>query len=170
MRRFVKRFSGTVAVVAMIAIIATASVMGSTDAHAADQRPFKGHAHGVFTGPNSGSGTVIATHVGKGDVVFTDLNLDFGGGTPDGDNVCFPVIGGYQKFTAANGDEIEMNYDSGRFCVDPSTGAPVYGNFVTTVTNGTGRFDEAVGSILIDAYATEEGWASDFVGDSWIHF
>ena len=94
--------------------------------------------------------------------------------TPDGANVCFPVIGGYQKFTAASGDYIEMNYTSGRFCVDPATGAPVYGDFELTVTNGTGKFHEAVGSISIDAVAAkingELGWRSHFVGDSWIHF
>ena len=87
-KKFTNRYSGVIAVVAMIAIIAVASVAGAGDAHAADQRPFKGTASGNFTGPNSGIGTISATHIGRGDVVFTGLALKFSTPTPDGANVC----------------------------------------------------------------------------------
>jgi hypothetical protein len=168
--KFAKRVSMVVVAAAMIVIVASATGALSDEAQAAGMRPFKGSASGIFTGPDSGTGTVTATHIGKGDVVFTGLILDFGSPTPDGPNVCFPVTGGNQKFTAANGDEIETNYDSGRFCVDPSTGAPVYGNFVTSIINGSGRFDGAIGSVLIDAVATEEGWTSTFTEGSWTQY
>jgi len=173
-----KRISGVVAVVAMIAIVAVATVGGSSDAHAGDMRPFKGSANGILTGPNSGEGTVTATHIGKGTVEFSGLLLNFAAGSPDptpaGPNICFPVYGGDQTFTAANGDELNMEYRSGRFCVDMVTQLPVYGNFGTTVTNGTGRFEDAVGSIWIDAVGIDvdgnPGFVSTFVGDSWIHY
>jgi len=107
-------------------------------------------------------------------VVFSELAPNFAAPTAGGDNVCFPVVGGYQKFTAASGDYFEMNYDSGRFCVEPPKGAPVYGDFELTVSNGTDKFHEAVGSISIDAVSAEingqPGWRSRFVGDRWSNF
>jgi len=102
------------------------------------------------------------------------LALNFAAPTAGGENVCFPVVGEYQKFTATSGDYFEMNYDSGRFCVESSTDAQVYGDFELTVSNGTGKSLKAVGSIPIDAVAEEingkPGWRSRFVGDSWSHF
>jgi hypothetical protein len=173
-KKMIRRVSVAGFAVALVAIVVSATVGVSNDAHAADMRPFKGTASGIFTGPDSGSGTVSSTHIRHGDVVFTGLLLNMTAPTPDGANVCLPVYGGYQKFTASNGDYIEMDYNSGRFCVDPATGAPVYGNFETTITNGSGKFNEAVGSISIEAKAVvidgQLGWRSWFVGDSWIHY
>jgi hypothetical protein len=67
-----------------------------------------------------------------------------------------------------------MNYDLGRFCVESSTDARVYGDFELTVSNGTDKLLKAVGSISLDAVAAEindkPGWQSRFVGDSWSHF
>ena len=66
-----------------------------------------------------------------------------------------------------------MVYTSGPFCVDPATGLPVSGSFVTTVTGGTGRFEGATGEILIDAVAAvpfDGTWSSVFADGSWISY
>ena len=101
------------------------------------------------------------------------MALNFAVPTAGGENVCFPIVGEYQKLTATSGDYFEMNYDSVRFCVGSSADAPVYGDFELVVSNGTGKLLKTVGSIPIDAVAAEingkPGWRSRFFGDSWSH-
>jgi len=166
-----KRAYLAISAVAIMAVAVIASITMIDRAQASAQLPFKGEASGVFTGPDSGAGVVEATHIGEGTVVFTNLVVDQSVPPTFVDGAaCFPTTGGDQTFTAANGDELTMEYVSGPFCVDPSTGAPVKGLFVTEVTGGTGRFDDAEGQIIIDAVGTETGWASSFTNDSWIKY
>ena len=165
-----KRIYLSVTAMAIIAVAVVASITIIDRAQASAGRPFKGDASGIFTGPASGEGEVQATHIGKGTVVFADLVVDQSVPTPDGDAVCFPTTGGDQTFTAANGDELTIVYVSGPFCVNPSTGAPVKGSFVTEITGGTGRFDDAEGQIMIEAVGTATGWASHFTDESWIKY
>jgi hypothetical protein len=169
--RIVKRVTGLIAVIAMIAVVAAATIVGTNDASAADMRPFKGEVSGHFTGGDSGVGTIIATHIGRGEVDFNSLVLNYAGGAPVGSNICFPVVSGNQTFTAANGDELHMSYTGGDFCADGGTMLPAEGQFSLTVIGGTGRFEEAVGHIGIDAVAGEfPNFTSTFTDDSWIHF
>jgi len=163
-----KRISGAAFVLAIFALVVTAVIISSSTVSAGDMRPFKGDASGVFTGPDSGQGTVIATHIGKGTVEFSGLVLDFSSPTPDGSNVCFPVIAGSQTLGAANGDEIFMEFVGGSFCI---AGLPVHGDFALVITGGSGRFDDAVGVINIDAVAGGfPTWTSTFTEGSWIHY
>lgn len=187
-KKFRNRYSVTAIVVAVIAVVISASVVMSGIAEAKGPRPFNGDAFGVFNADGqSGSGTINATHMGNGTVEFSDLVVVFDPSlaSPDPDNsaiLCFPVAGGDQTLTAANGDQLETVYSSGNFCADvsgmaatpPTPPIPVYGNFVTTVLDGTGRFDGASGEIFIDAVAgfTEEGmtFTSTFTDESWIQY
>lgn len=183
-RKFTNKSVVSALAVAVIAVVVSATVMISGSAQAAGPRPFKGNAEGIFDFVTmGGSGTLDATHIGKGEVVFSGLAIDFGAGTVPDSNVptvmCFPVSGGDQTFTAANGDEITTWYDSGEFCADVSGGPnvppmPVYGNFVTTVTGGTGRFEDATGTINIHATAgyngTDVTFESHFGSESTIEY
>ena len=182
------RGAGQIAVAAMtvavIAVVVSATVMISGNAQAAGPRPFKGNAEGVFDfAIMGGSGTINATHIGKGEVEFAGLDIDFNAGTVPDPAVptvlCFPVSGGSQTFTAANGDEIFTLYESGDFCADVSGGplvppVPVYGNFQTNVTGGTGRFEDATGTINIHAIAgfngTDVTFESNFGSESFIDY
>lgn len=172
-----KWFFRSAALVALIAIaIVSVAVVTNGNASAGGQRPFKGNASGVFSADGTGgTGTINATHVGNGSVVFTGLSLDTTAvPNPVNGALCFPInAGGVQTFTAANGDELEMDYTSGNFCIDPVTQFPVFGDFVNTVTGGTGRFEGATGEILIDAVAPvpfDGTWSSEFLDGSWISY
>ncbi len=183
-RRFTNKSVVSALAIAIVAVVVSATVMVSGNAQAAGPRPFKGNAEGVFDfAIMGGSGTLNATHIGKGEVEFSGLVIDFGTGTVPDENVptvvCFPVSGGDQTFTAANGDAINTFYGSGEFCADVSGGPnvppmPVYGNFVTTVTGGTGRFDGATGTINIHATAgfngTDVTFESHFGSESTIEY
>ena len=181
-KKFTNRYSMSAIAVAVIAVVVTAAVVMSGIAQAAGPRPFKGTASGVFLG-TSGSGTINATHVGKGTVDFSDLEIRFdpslATGDPEGNPAvaCFPVAGGDQTFTAANGDKLVTEYESGSFCADltdPAAPVPVHGHFFTVVTGGTGRFDGADGEISIDSVAGFDGttvtFSSTFTDESWINY
>ncbi len=181
-KKFTNRYSMSAIAVAMIAVVITAAVVMSGIAQAAGPRPFKGTASGVFLG-TSGSGTINVTHMGKGTVDFSDLEIVFdpalAAPDPQGNPavVCFPVASGDQTFTAANGDKLVTEYRSGRFCADltvPTAPVPVHGHFFTVVTGGTGRFDGAGGEISIDSVAGFDGtnvtFSSTFTNDSWIDY
>ena len=175
------RFSVVAMALALIAV-AVATVVVSSNAQAAGPRPFKGTAEGIFIG-NGGAGTITTTHLGEGTVDFSDLVIVFdpSQASPDPNGnpavVCFPLTGGDQTLTAANGDQVKTEYVSGDFCADitnPAQPVPVHGNFVTIVTGGTGRFEDAGGQINIEAVAGWDGenvtFTSTFTDDSWIDY
>lgn len=172
------KWSFRLAAVIGLAAIAIISVLVITNANASagGQRPFSGNASGIFTGDGSGGeGTMKATHMGKGSVVFGGLSLDTSAApTQVNGALCFPINpGATQTFTAANGDELDMDYSSGNFCIDPTTQLPVFGDFVNIVTGGTGRFEDATGEIIIDAVAPvpfDGTWSSVFLNGSWISY
>lgn len=179
--RFMNRFSVVVIALAVIAVV-VATVVVSGSAQAAGPRPFKGTASGIFVG-DGGTGTINATHLGEGTVDFSNLVIVFdpSQASPDPNGsptvACFPVTGGDQTLTAANGDQLVTMYESGDFCADitnPAQPVPVHGNFVTIVTGGTGRFEGAGGQINIEAVAGWDGenvtFSSTFVDDSWIDY
>ena len=170
--RNTKRVPAIVAALAVIAIAVAATLVYTSTVSAGGDRPFKGSASGTFTGPDSGEGVINANYIGTGTVVFSDLAVDQSAGAPDDHgHFCFPTTGGDQTFTAANGDQIDTVYRSGPFCVDPASGAPVHGSFVTEITGGTGRFEDASGFINIEAVSNAPGtWSSVFIEGSYINY
>ena len=176
-KNFTNRYSMSAIVVAMIAVVISATVVMSGTAEAKGPRPFMGDASGVFIA-NGGEGVINATHLGEGTVVFSGLTLDEGNPEFSGLPIaCFPVTAGLQTFTAANGDELHMSYDDGTFCADVTNGPPGmphHGDFITNVTGGTGRFEGATGQIIINAVGGFDGtnvtFSSKFGADSWIDY
>ena len=101
------------------------------ESHLKPPVPFKGQftlSINFGTGVVTGTGT--ATHLGKFSALAYD-NLS-----------AFPLISGIETFTAANGDEIYITQNG--VAQDIGNGM-LQGDFLSTITGGTGRFEGATG-------------------------
>ena len=103
--------------------------------------PFKGLAAGAITGIAPSGAVVIeytgkATHLGN----FTRTEYLFFG--PGG------AISGTMVFTAANGDELWLDFSGG--FTSPTTAEGTY-----TFTGGTGRFSDATGTATFQATTSD---------------
>jgi hypothetical protein len=125
-----------------VALTLTAVVASAT---AAD-RPFKGYASGTilaFPDPVAGTPGVVeytgqATHLGR----FARTEYFFLDETGR--------VFGYMVYTAANGDELTLDFD-GQF-VSPTTAVGTY-----EFTGGTGRFRDASGTADFSAVLGADG-------------
>lgn len=106
-------------------------------------RPFKSNFEAVPTGPDTVAGQGNATHLGKIDIEFSRSFAS----TPGPSNPCVSFQFIIVTITAANGDELWMDYTGGDLCFD-FTAFPVitFSGAVDLVgTGGTGRFDDSTG-------------------------
>lgn len=136
----------------MIAMFLTAALAGP--AAAKNQVPFHGSVQGVEIDEVQGtallvdgSGTGIATHLGRFTVTWeATVNLLDGSG-----------IGSFH-FIAANGDSI-FTEDLGQA---ESTGTPGVLHIVeiNTITGGTGQFEGATGSFILERLLDPTGFTS----------
>jgi len=154
-----KRLGLTFIAVLAVLAITTAFTVTSASAKAGD-RPFKGIMVNNDTAglpypavdPVTGapqlridveiSGEVRATHIGKGSVEGS-VTIDF---LPFILGGCSELVDGTIDFTAANGDEINMDMTVNSLC---STTGVFTGHY--SIQGGTGRFDSASGEIDVSS-------------------
>ena len=142
---------------ATIAVVTLSLVGHSLPTSAAQPVPFKGRAALTVTGAVpigdnlqlSAAATGVATHLGLFTRTETVLVDPFG-----------VFVDGTITFTAANGDELYADVTGGFTAADLSTAAGAY-----TFTGGTGRFEDASGSALFFAVASETGYDVTFDGE-----
>ena len=96
-------------------------------------------------------GTIIATHLGKGRYT-TVVWFDFAQGWPDSEvptAICAPVVLEESTFTfvAANGDQLDGRLVGGFGCNDELAGTG-WGTFQGEFAGGTGRFEDAKGTVV----------------------
>ena len=140
---------------AIVAIVILSLLAPSLPATAARPVPFKGQAALMVTGATptedglelSAVATGQATHLGPYTRTETVVVDDFG------------QFEGSITFTADNGDELYVDVFGGFTAVDLSTAEGVY-----IFAGGTGRFEDASGSALFDAVASETGYDVTFDG------
>src|SRR4051812_23994623 len=135
----------------LVALALAFTALAAPAATAAD-RPFKGHASGNIVALDPSTGVGIAQYVGQATHLgrFTRTEyfaLDGLGG-----------ISGTMVFTAANGDQLDLDFD-GQF-ISPTTVVGTY-----EFTGGTGRFRDAAGTADFQAVLGPQGQVEvDFAG------
>jgi hypothetical protein len=139
--------------IALVAPAAAVAKRGGTD------RPWKGRASGTLTFdlgtapfPATATGTGHLSHFGKGTYTQTFTITLTGATTFD--------IAGTQTIVAANGDSVSMTFTgSGELAGPFGVGQTSETTAVFTVTGGTGRFDDATGTLTSTVLTTIESIA-----------
>jgi hypothetical protein len=133
----------------LVACALTASaLMGSSVSQAKPCRPWKVDLSAQLGNPiydedgnliyQDAVGEGYASHMGVIDVV----GMDYFSPPEDG----FMVVDGTGIFTAANGDEVWVNFDGTVVDLDTGVGTGTY-----VITGGTGRFTDATGSASLSS-------------------
>lgn len=105
--------------------------------------PFRADFEALPIGPITLAGDGIATHLGKFDMVVHRLAAS----VPSPSDTCVGFVFIIVTMTAANGDELWMEYTDGEICFDftdfPNVSFIGAANFVGN--GGTGRFSDSIG-------------------------
>ena len=141
MFRFVPRFAAVLLLV----------VTGTLAPVAAKERPFKASGEGVVVGALYAP-KCQATHLGRS-LLFVELGLDL--------RDYFLFIPDRASFTAANGDQLNFDFDAEAYVVNSQTGIV---STTVTFTGGTGRFRHATGraTATFDVYQYIYNYSYDF--------